>query len=77
MYDSTTKRLTKRGQHTGIPRIWMVKVWAKPLPDTITFTTKAKCQLTALSDLIDDHLKQASIDLGVPITHIRRQAMAR
>lgn len=56
MYDSRTGKVTKRGQHHGTPRMWVVQVRAEGLGDVLTFHPIGKCRLSDLSGLIEQHM---------------------
>lgn len=56
MYDSRTGKVTKRGQHHGTPRMWVVQVRAEGLGDVLTFHPQGKCYLADLADMIDKHM---------------------
>jgi hypothetical protein len=68
-----TGRPLIRGQHNGNPRLWVVKVRADDLEDSLTFTPKGKVYIRDLSELIDSKLKEEGVTTG----RVRWTATAR
>lgn len=79
-YDSQTRKLTRRGDHDGTPRIWTVTnnlTYADGEKQKMVFKTKQKVQISQLSDLIDAHIREEIAVRGVAVTRHVWTAIAR
>lgn len=80
LYDSQTNRLTRRGDHTGTPRLWTVTVWLtfedKTVEKTL-FKPAGKCQISDLASLIDEYNRSRIVLRNQQAIRTRWHAIAR
>lgn len=80
MFDSKTRKVVRKGDHNGTPRLWTVTVWtyfADGRQEKQTFKVAKKTYVSSLATVIDELTKANIVVNDCQVTRQRWHAIAR